>query len=519
MGLAPLDRAFPTPVRGNIRDLVLQTFRVGLRERVNPKTKTLFTETEIQVATAELGRFWVEGEALDLVGLIGAQRSLWLVDQLYPLTSSDEWLDSFWGPTVGLSRLNASSGGGEVDWVAVIGTTFIGSTTRPDPSAHTLTIGANRYQVLVTETTPSTGICRLRVRALETGTSTNAKVGAKASGAFYPAGAQQEGITIVADFQGGEPLESGTAFGRRILDAIRYKAAAGNPPQIREWARQASVRVEDAYIYSCAMESGTVRVAVTKKRSGTEGPLARIADSFVIDDVRSYLVPPGSPVMPTPPIVVVTGTEPVYQNVMARLTMPRKSKAGYTDASPWPKCLASRCTITSLTSQTLFRIDRADAAALDVGVTPSLMVWHKAKSKFEKLAVLSVISAGGTLYDVTLAQAPAETIAVGATISPDVGLRSTIAQGAQTFFDDVGPGQLLAEDHSLFYKAERFPFDDETSPSQVGSLILSYIREASGASIIGETLVSPTLATPAVAADPADPPNHLVLGELGIYPQ
>lgn len=517
--LAPIDRAFPTTQRGQLRDLLMQTFRVGLRERINPKTKATFTETEIQVATAELGRFWNEADALDLVALMGCQQGLWLVDQLFPLTSSDWWLDNFWGPMVGLPRLNASSGGGEIDWTANAGTTFIGSTTRPDPSAHTLTIGAVRYQVLFTETTGSSGVCRLRIRALETGPATNAKVGAKATGANYPAGAQQEGIVIVADFIGGAVLETSADYGRRILDAIRYKPAAGNPPQVREWARKATVRVEDAFIYSCAMESGTVRVAVTQKRDGAVGPLARIADALVVDDVRAYLVPPGSPVFPVPPIVVVTGTEPVYQDVMARLTMPKRSSAGYTDANPWPKCVATRATITVVTNQQSFRITRADAAALDLGVTPSLMVWHRSTSRFEKLAVTSVVSAGGLLYDVVLSQAPQTTIAVNDTICPDIGLREPIALGAEAYFDELGPGQLLPDTDSLFYKAERFPFEDESRPSQVGSLILSYIREAAGGSIIGETLVSPTIATPAVAADPANPPNQLVFGQFGVYPQ
>lgn len=519
MTIAPIDRAFPTARRGEIRDLVLETFRYGLRLRLNPQTNALFSETEIQAATAELGRWWSESDAIDLVSMLGAQRGLWLVDQLFPLTASDWWLDNLWGPMVNLPRLPASSGAGEVDWKANAGTTFLGSTTRPDPFAHTLTIGAVRYQVLYTKVTPASGIARLKVRAVETGNATNAKAGAKAVGSNYPSGALAEGITIVADFVGGSPPETTEAYGKRVFDSLRHKSAAGNPPHVREWARQSNVLVEDAFVYSCALNAGTVRVAITQKRNGASGPLARIASSPIVDDARAFLVPPGSPVFPAPPVVVVSGTAPVEQDVIIRFTLPKKSVAGWTDLAPWPACLASRATITTLTNQTTFRMSRADAAALGVGVIPTIMVWHESTSRFERLSIQSISDAGGGLYDVVLAQAPTTAIAIGDTICPDNGHRVAIAVGAETYFDQLGPGQLLPTTSNLYYKAERFPYEDEDAPSTVGSLILSFIRESVGASIIGETLVSPSLASPVVATDPALPPHHLVLGQLGIYPQ
>lgn len=82
---SPSERAFAAFPRGHIRDeVILAHFRAELRTIVNPATGVTFTDDEVQRATAPGTRFYVDADAIDLLGQAQQQRAIHLAEQLDP---------------------------------------------------------------------------------------------------------------------------------------------------------------------------------------------------------------------------------------------------------------------------------------------------------------------------------------------------------------------------------------------------------------------------------------------------
>lgn len=521
MTAVALERAFPTFSRGGIRDDILTSFRAGLRKLTSPDTGQPFTEREIAVATAELSRWYMEADAIDLVLLAGQARALFLADQAHPDRASSAWLTDYHARLWGMRPLAAVGGSGTVTVPATtLGTIFVGSTTLPDPVATQLTDPAGKlYQVLFTVTAPAP----LTLKGIDTGPGTNLAVGAQLKGAQnWPLGAG-ETATVTSAFTGGIATETDAQFAARLLARVRHKPASGNNAHFRSWARDSSVAVEDGFIYACALQAGTTRVAVTQRRGNVLGPAGRVPSVGTLTDVTAYLTPPGSSVVPTPPLVVVTGVTAVPTNIALGLSMLAGQSAGWTDFTPWPGVLGAgatkETTITTVTDQTHIRITIPVGTAGLPSSAPSLMVWNDATSRLEKLNVQSVTLFGGQVYSVTLASPPAKTLAVGDYVSPDTARRDLIAETLEAYFDALGPGELvdLATD-TRAHRAFRFPEPAEVFPQRAGTFLLAQLEDALGAALPDATLESISTSLPAVAADPVDPPNLLVAGKVGVYP-
>ncbi|WP_437759477.1 baseplate J/gp47 family protein [Sorangium sp. So ce1389] len=512
------DQSFATFTRGQLRDEILSYFRTGLRNRINPATGAPFSETEIAVATAQGSRFWIEADAIDLVCLGLQARGTVLADQVRIDRASPEWLRDYHSVLWGVPYLPASGGGGKVKATATSGTVWVGSTTLGSPAAVYGTDETGlRYQVLIGENTPGSGTVTLQVGAVDSGTATNLEAGKTITWANPPLGAQATAEVLAPGFTGGTDAETDQEFSRRLAAQIRHKPASGNSSQMRVWAREATNSVEDAFVYACAYHAGSVHVAITQKRGTTTGPNARIPSLATLATVTAYLVPPGSPVVPSRAHVVVTGVTAQATNMILQLNLPKRSTAGYTDAAPWPGYVSAVADVNQVTDPTHFRVH--SDMALPAGVTaPSLMVWNEAASGFEKLLVTSVSSAGSGNYNVTLSSPPATTIAVGSWISPDIGRRASLSQGITDYFDALGPGELinLASDDRA-HRAARFPDPAEEYPYRAGAAIVARLGEALGSAFGDGVLVSMSPATPTVPSEPILGPNLLVAGKVAIY--
>lgn len=514
------ERAFTVFPRGDIRDQILQVFRNGLRKLINPRTGQLFTEDDIQAATAVQSRFWIEATAIDLAMMATQRRALFLADQVRPDRAGSGFLRAYHADLWGLTFLLATGGSGTV--VVPEGglsnpATFIGSTTIGDPVASTfVSDNGTILQVLFTTTLPIIG-GTLDVKAVNTGPSTNLPAGTE----LQPSNNLPTNYVGLAEVQsqmtGGAADETDAEFADRLLQRIRDRPAAGNPAHFRAWAREASTAVEDAFVYACALQAGSVAVAITQKRGGVAGPDARIPSVGLLTTVRGYLTPPLSPVVPTPPYVLVVAPQSESTDMQLSLSMRRGVSSGWLDEVPWPAFKSTTTpSITGVTSQTQFEITLDIAADVPVDSTPSLMVWNDAASSFELLDVQSVTSAGGGLFDVVLNTSPAKTLASGDWISPGNGRLSSINQAITAYFDSLGPGEVVASTDTNFHRAFRQPEPFEEYPQNAGSGITPYLFDALGALIASVTLRDITINAPTLA-DPAAGPNLLTAGKVAVY--
>lgn len=516
------ERKFIVFPRGQVRDeIILSAFRIALRQLINSDTGTFFTEDEIARVTAEGGRFYIEADAIDLYGQAAQARALFFADQVDPRRAATPYLENVHGNLWGVFRLAATGGSGPVSAVATPGEIFVGSTTIGDPAAHTCRadISGKRFQVLTTTTTPASGIATLDLKAIDTGKNTNPKEGETFTWMQSPLSAAPQ-CTATDDFSGGFDEETDQQMANRIVDRIRNRPASGNNSHFRSWAREASSAVETAFVYACAFHAGSVLVAPIQKRS-TTGPEARIPSVGTALDVTVYLTPPGSPVVPHHVYVVVAGPTPEPSNLILKLSMRKGSVGGWFNTTPWPGHVSAQSVVQGGPSQTAFSINSdtllpGGAASLSGVNAPSIMIWDVASSRWERINVTSITDAGAGVFNV-VCTAPVHTITAGDVISPYTDRLITIAEGLESYFDSLGPGEVVGSTDLRFTRAARYPRPSSEAVARVGSPVITRLQELLGGSLADAELTSATPSTPSVAVDPTNGPQLLTLGKVGIY--
>jgi hypothetical protein len=535
----PDERAFVTFPRGQVRDEMLSFFRNGLRQLKDPETGLVFTEEDVRLATQPGSRIYIEFDAIDLFGQAAQTRARFTAQQADPRRATSSWLRAYWVPLwLPDGPLPASPGVGPVRWQAPVGALFIGSTTPGDPTAFQATDPAgNVYQLFTTVMTPGNGLAELTMFAVAGGDATNPrqdtvfKVSANA-----PLGAATSG-TVTSDFAGGFDPESDDDLVLRLLDVIARRPASGNNAQFRAWARAASNAIENAWVYATALNSGSTIIAITQKRGDATGPLARIASDVTLATARGFLTPPGSPVVPGRPFVLVHKcvSDPIV--VSAQLSMRKGTDGGWADAVPWPNPVVDApdsnrgvCRIEVYSSQTSFKIfSRVSlpngATSLSGANAPRLMAWNSDASEFEKLDVASVTFFSGQLYTVALNVAPSFTVAEGTVVCPfsELAVSSSgqglIPKAMQDYFDALGPGEVVdIENDPRGARAYRWPSPNEESPSEAGQLGISFLTDALGAALSSGTFTFVSHSIPALpTALDSQGPSLITLNEFGVY--
>jgi hypothetical protein len=320
-----------------------------------------------------------------------------------------------------------------------------------------------------------------------------------------------------------------------MLGSISAKQGAGNDAQHRAWAREASNSVEDAFVYPCAVGAGSVFVAVTQRRApGSTNPTARIPEQTatgILATVTAYLTPPGSPVNPSPPLVVVL---PIYSdpvNVSLAITMAKGSDNGWTDAAPFPSPYTAigyaQVFATNFGAKT-FDIATGDVTlpGQAVGATittglPSMLIWDPGNGVFFDVSsfVVSVHDLSTTnpyTYRVTLSSMPTTVNdSIGWAISPRFSRYNEASAALQEYFDERGPGNFVATTDIRAARCVRYPEFADEYPSDVGADAAVRVVEALEGTSINASVPLLSKSTPTVG----DGVLHmLTLGGLGIYP-
>lgn len=503
--------------RGEQREQQLEQFRNSLRVLIDPTTGVEFEEEEIRRATLQGSRYWVEAESDDLMIQVQQKRAEFIAQQVDPRRSATAWLAGFHAPSLGAPRLQASGGSGEVMAVGQPGTTYVGSTTLPDTLASYCTIRGMRFQVLFTVVVPASGEAPVVIQGVDVGPATNLEEGDVVVWGNPPAGSELN-ATVRENFSGGTNVETAEEWGERLFSLKSIRPKNGNAAHFRAWSRESTNAVQDAFVYPCVFDTDSVMVCLTQKRGGVVGPLARIPSIGTLTVVQGRIVPPGSQIVPGGVMVLVTGPQAVDCDVAIGLPLRKNSQQGWLDPSPWPRYTSNPSQVQSVTSQVLFRIN-SDVSLPAVG-TPSLMLWDNPTSRFVKLTVSSVTYISGTTYEVALAIAPADhTIAAGDRVSPYTPRHTEIAQGIETYFDSLGPGEAFSlTGDARSARAYRRPRPEREAPYDADGTVLDYVEEALGTRFFGEQLLVASPSTVGTTVQLAQGPRMLVAGRAGIYP-
>jgi baseplate J-like protein len=522
----PNEREFAVFRRGEVREDILRFFRNGLRNLPDPETGELFTEDVIRKSTTAGGRWYVEADAIDLACQGIQKRDEFLAQQMRVDRAGTSFLQNFHAPQWGERYLPATGGSGSVTATGLPGTTWIGSTQVPDPFATFGTDEAGkRFQVLVSGAADGAGVATLLVIGIDGGLETNLDVGSEIRWSNAPPSSNPSATVVGAKFTGGGPAETDAAFSLRLAARIRHKPGAGNDAQMRALARAASNAVEDAFVYPCAMNAGSVLVAITQKRGIATGPDARVASAGVLLLVTAAIVPPGSPDIPGQGFVVVLPDTPEPANAVVQLALRKGSGAGWADLQPFPPVDTggAAVAVSLVTTQTDFRITLAAGAGLLPNGASSvsavaLMVWDVPSSRFIALSVNVVTDLGAGVYRVQLLSPSTHTIAIGDWISPATLQRDSIAEAAEAYFDSLGPGEVVdLSTSTLAARAFRRPVPSEEYPARAGQSLISFVAEGLGAVASDATLASISVQSPTVPTDPIDGPARVTLGKFAAY--
>jgi len=526
---APVEREFVVLSRGEARELILATFREGLRNSIDPDTGALCTEDTVRRVTQAGSRFYNEADGIDLALMASGKRAEFLAQQISHDRASSAFLRTRHAPLWGESFLPGFSSSGTVAATGTPGTTWIGSTTLPDALATYGTDPAGkRYQVVTGGIADANGEATLSLASLDTGLEVNIPIGTVITWANAPGGSAPTATVNLADFTGGLPAETDEAFVARLGSRIRHKPASGNDAHFRSWARAASVSVEDAFIYPTAFHAGSVLVCITQKRGSTTGPFARQnVSSGVLAAVTNTLVPPGSAFVPPRVRVLVVRPQSRTTNPVLLLSLLKGSNSGWADVEPFPVSRGALASvqITSLSDQQNFSITAGSTGQLPGGVAGPLpgitiMGWNASTSRFVSLGTASVTDAGAGVYDVVLDSPPAGiTLATGSFISPDTALRDSIAEGIEEYFDSLGPGEVVTlGTDARGVTAFRRPRPSEEYPARAGQTIVTFVSDAIQAAAADIQLDTISVSTPTVPTDPADGPELLTVNNVNVLP-
>lgn len=553
---APDERNFTTFTRGHVRDnIILESYRNSLRNLVDPATGQAFTEDEIQRATQPGTRFYIEADSVDLLGMSTQQRALYFSDQIDPRRANTGMLEdqhgrSWLGPD---PRLDAVGASGVVDAPGAVGSIYIGSTTLGDPNAAVATDpNGVRYQVLVTSsiavgdtsvTLPMQGVL---TDAAADGFATNLEPdtvltwSANAPIGTTPTATVNDQTGTGVGFTGGFDQETDQELAARVEERTSARPASGNPAHIQAWARQGSVATEQAYVYPTAFQAGSVLVAITQKRnpSATDGPLARVPSVGLLSTMTSFLTPPGSPVVPQRAYLLVVPVNFELADQIERVTMSQGVAGGWHNVEPWPSpvdagAATEQVRITTLTDQLNFTVTTTSLLlnqvpgsplALTGDDAPSIMVWDRGTSRFERLLVSSITHDGTSTATVVLAVAPTATLVDnadpdgGSRISPYTDRAEVMATGLEEYFDSLGPGEVVATTDPRFARAARNPRPQVKFPLRAGQTLITVLLEALGGTAPDGELTFISQNEPTLPTSISTGPNIVGLGHVNIYP-
>lgn len=553
---APDERNFTTFTRGHVRDnIILESYRNSLRGLVDPATGQVFTEDEIQRATQPGTRFYIEAEAVDLLGMATQQRALFFSDQIDPRRANTEMLEgqhgrSWLGPDPRLPAVGAS---GVVTAPGAVGATYIGSTTLGDQNAAVATDpNGVRYQVLITTsvgvgesaaTLPMQGVL---TKETSDGFATNIDPGtiltwsANAPVGTAPTATVDDQTGTGVGFTGGFNQETDQELAGRIEDRTSARPASGNPAHFQAWARQGSVATEQAFVYPTAFQAGSVLVAIAQKRNPktVDGPLARVPSVGLMATMTSFLVAPGSPVVPGRVYVLVVPINFELADQIERVTMSQGVAGGWHNVEPWPNpadagVATEQVRITTLTDQLNFTITTTSLLlnqvpgsplALTGDDAPSIMAWDRNTSRFERLLVSSLTHDGTNTATVVLAAEPTITLVDnsdpdgGSRISPYTDRLELMAGGLEEYFDSLGPGEVVAATDPRFARAARHPRPQVSYPHRAGQSLTGVLLEALGGTSPDAELVFISQNDATLPTSISSGPNIVGLGHVNIYP-
>lgn len=331
------------------------------------------------------------------------------------------------------------------------------------------------YEVITGGIVPINGT--IAIRAIATGKATNLEPGSVLRWVSSPPFCDEKVVVAGQGLVNGTDEEDDETLRGRLFARWQEPPTSGNAQDVAESAEKASPSVQKAFVYPAALGPSTYAVAVAAAPTATSKS-RDVAPSIVNGTVAPYVT--GK--YPEHAHAVITTVENVDADVAFGIAIPEAPTAsppgaggGWLDGTPWPAPDASttwRCTVTGVTSTTVFTVDAMTAPSVGV----SHVAWI---SPFDwKLYTAVVIGVAGTAgaYVITLDQ-PFVGIAVGCYLFPEAENTVAYKDAALAAFALMGPGEKTAN-VSLIVRGYRRPRSAAGWPMTLGGHLTQAITDA-----------------------------------------
>lgn len=478
-----------------IRDAILRVIRSGLIAR------------GVENPNVTPGSDWyVQAQAFANQLTVIEANAVLKADELMPDTSTEDGLARICA-VFGLSKQAAAGSLGHVVLSASTATTVTTGSQLID--------GAGlAYEVVTGGIYDDEDL--IPIRAVDTGTATNLTEGEALQWVTTPTFSDSKALVASGGLTNGIDAEDDEALRERLFARIQNPPRSGNATHIAEDAEASSPSVQKAFVYPAHLGPSSVGVVVVA--APTETNKSRDIDTTLLNGT---IVPYVKGIYPEHAEINVTTAANVDADVAFGLTLPEAATAsppgpggGWFDGTPWPAPDASttwRCTVTGVTSNTVFTVDATTLPTLNV----SKVCWlSPTEWKLYSAVVIGVSGTSGA-YTITL-DSPFTNIASGSYIWPNCQNAQTYVDAVLAAFALMGPGEKSSNPSALV-RGFRHPRSAAGWPMTLGGHLTRAITntgpEVESAQFLHRTDGTSTvtgsagLVTPQVPAALTDPTN------------
>lgn len=488
-----------------IRDGILRVIRSGLLDRgvTNPNV-------------TPGSDYYVEAQAIANQLVVTEANTVIKADQLMPDTATGEDLERI-ADIFGLAKQAAVGSVGNVVITA--------SATATISLGDKLVDGAGLTYEVTSGGSYDDGDT-VPIQAVSTGVETNHDEDDVLRWVSTPAFCDEKALVGVGGLVNGADAEGDEELRVRLFDLLREPPVSGNAQHVIDITIDSTAAVQGAFVYPAIQGPSTVHVAAAAAPTETNKS-RQVATATMTGTVSPYVT--GQ--LPEHAYVVVTTVTDTNADVAFGLVLPEAPTAsppgpggGWINGTPWPapdNSSVFRCTVTGVTSTTVFTVDAVAAPTVDV----TQIAWL---SPYDwSLYTAKVIGLSGTsgAYVITLDR-PFPSIATGCYIWPN-------CQNAQTYVDSVlasfalmGPGEK-SSNASALVRGYRHPRPAAGWPASLGPHLTQALTSGSGeiasAQFMHRTDGTTTqtgaggLVVPQVPGTVTDPPLLFVPRHIAFY--
>ena len=315
---------------------------------------------------------------------------------------------------------------------------------------------------------------------------------------------------------GGVDTEDDPTAQARLLNYLANPPGGGNWSQVALFATQSSPNVQAATVYPGVNGPSTVHVAVWTYATSVAAANAKNRDVDTTT-LTSVVTPYIQGLLAEYAEVTVTTVTNVPTDAAIGLALPASPLAsppgpggGWLDGAPWPTPLAGVCTVTAVTSSTVFTVTSNTVPTDNVSriafIDPTTWTLYTAK----------VLLHTGTGPYVITVDTPWPNIAIGNYVFPQAVNTQTYVNSILQAFAQMGPGEKVLSTNSGYVRGYRHPLPSQAYPYTLGPVQLQVITNNSS-EVLSTSFVSQSQTTPAVPGAVANPPSIITPRNIGIY--